>query len=40
MSNFKSPELIVNGKLVKVLDTSSNEVPLPEPIGVQLLHQD
>jgi hypothetical protein len=26
MSSFKSPELIVNGKIVKVLDTSDNEV--------------
>ncbi len=26
MSSFKSPELIVNGKIVKVIDTSNNEV--------------
>ena len=28
MSNFKSPELIINGKIVKVVDTSNNQVKM------------
>ena len=37
MTSFKSPELIIDGKIVKVIDTSAAEVSYFNKIGMLFL---